>query len=228
MQRIHFVSHVRNLAQLQPRNAVRDTAFAELNGVVGNSEALLGRTPDFMLQDITGSEKIALVQGVLGLYNRPKCKRFWEAIFKKLKSTHSQRAPVADDLPGVLDSIDSQEGFVLIGNPKAMHDNKWPGGGGSTITGGQFYRNAQLLLNSKGVSATEAWMTVMHEAIHVAGYKFGYDDSEMAKAVFEMRKDAGLDMTGVRKLPDEKDVGANSRYWDAALSDACNPSLVSQ
>lgn len=216
----YFIPHgARAAPRLENRSDGFDTNFAELNGATG--ERQLGRIPEFMLHDITGPEKEAFVAGITEMYNRPRCKKFWEQIFKKLKSQHPGSPPVADNLLGVLDSIDDQEGFVIVGNPEKKRDNKIPGGYYSTVTGSQARKNSQLLLNIKGISPSEVLMTVMHETMHDSGSRYGFDDRAMAEAVFSMLEDQGLDMTGVRKLPAEKDVGGNSMYWQNALSAAC-------
>ncbi|MDQ3804374.1 MAG: hypothetical protein M3416_11150, partial [Acidobacteriota bacterium] len=203
--------------RLERREEGFDTNFALLNGATG--ERLLGRTPDWFLQDITGAEKRKFVNEIRSIVSKPACKKFFEALFTALKNQNGNDPPVADDILGLLDIIDSQEGFVRVGNSGKL---KLDGLYISTVSGSPYRGNAAVLLNSIGGVALQDFLGVLHEAMHLSARVA--DDRRMAEAVFQSRKDQGLPTTGVHRLPEDKNNAlANSQYWDKYFHSACNP-----
>ena len=216
----YFVPHTNSPPRLERREEGFDTNFAALNGATG--ERQLGRIPDWNLQDITGAEKQKFVNDIREIVSKPACNDFFKELFSVLKELHPNEPPAADDMLSMLDVVNSQEGFVRVGNSRKLLSKE--SGYYSTVSGSSYRRNAAALINSAGGVALQDVLSILHEVMHVAGR--GYNDRALAEAAFQGRKHQGLLTTGVHQLPeDATNVDANSRYWNKYLVTACNPEL---
>ena len=153
------------------------------------------------------------------------CGKFVEELINQL--ARDTKTPfISDYALGLFDSVAGGKGGFVRGGLA----NKYKVG--ATVSGDIKSGNAAIHLTShfvfgssdprvqaNAVNFLDAFQT-LHELVHLAGVKGGYDDRQVAETLFRM--------TGTPGLPDRKDykkewdfIGANSTYFTQVLLQKC-------